>query len=120
MKPHDFSITSRFTVATCLSALAFALTLTPPPALAQHDHHAAPPAQTAPAPIASGQGVVKKIDSERQRLTLAHAPIPALGWPAMTMPFAVSNPALLQGLKVGDTVEFDLKDEQTIRAIRRQ
>jgi Cu/Ag efflux protein CusF len=106
--------------AACLSALVLAFA---PPALAQHDHHAATSSQAANStkpPIASGQGVIKKIDHEKQRLTLAHGPIATLGWPAMTMPFAVSDPALLQGLKVDDTVEFDLKDEETINAIRRR
>ncbi|MDR0737091.1 MAG: copper-binding protein [Zoogloeaceae bacterium] len=38
----------------------------------------------------------------------------------MTMPFTVAGPALLQGLQVGDRIGFDLKDEQTISAIRRR
>jgi Cu(I)/Ag(I) efflux system protein CusF len=119
MKPQPKTRQIHLTAA-CLSAFVLAFA---PPALAQHDHHTATPAQAAnntKPPIASGQGVVKKIDHEKQRLTLAHGPITTLGWPAMTMPFTVSDPALLQGLKVDDTVEFDLKDEETINAIRRR
>lgn len=63
-----------------------------------HEHHA--PAKAQAAPIASGQGVVKKIDPAKQRLTLQHDPIAALGWPAMTMPLTVADPALLQGLEM--------------------
>jgi Cu(I)/Ag(I) efflux system protein CusF len=70
--------------------------------------------------LASGEGIVKKIDTEKQRLILEHGPIAKLDWPAMTAPFAVTAPDLLQGLKVGDRVGFDLRDEQTIGAIRRQ
>ncbi|MDR2788842.1 MAG: copper-binding protein [Candidatus Accumulibacter sp.] len=110
-----------FPLAAAFAALALALA---PPALAQHNHdhgsHAPAKARAAQTPIASGQGIVKEIDPEKQRLTLQHGPIAALGWPAMTMPFAIANPALLQGLKAGDEIEFDLKDEQTISAVRRK
>ncbi|GHT96874.1 hypothetical protein AGMMS49545_23110 [Betaproteobacteria bacterium] len=90
-----------------------------PNALAQHEHHATPTpaANTNTTALAVGQGTVKKIDPEKLRLTLAHAPIKKLGWPAMTMPFAVTDKALLQKLKVNDVVRFELKDEQTIVAV---
>ena len=39
-------------------------------------------------------------------VTLSHQPVPAIGWPAMTMTFRLANPALAQGLKVGDRVAF--------------
>lgn len=84
-----------------------------PHALAQHEHHATPTATA----LVSGQGIVKKIDVENLRLTLSHDPIEKLGWPAMTMPFAVTDKALLQKLKVNDVVRFELKDEQTIVAV---
>ncbi|MGB4343492.1 MAG: copper-binding protein [Moraxellaceae bacterium] len=61
--------------------------------------------------------VVKSIDAGQGRITLAHEPISALSWPAMTMPFAVSSPALLQGLKEGQQVRFTLEGESTITAI---
>lgn len=103
----------RLNTLALISALAL---IAAPNALAQHEHHAAPTAADTTA-LASGQGGVKKIDPEKLRLTLAHDPIKKLGWPAMTMPFAVTNKALLQNLKVGDVVRFELKDEQTIAAI---
>ncbi|MDR2260033.1 MAG: copper-binding protein [Azoarcus sp.] len=104
------------------SLAALALLLLAPPALAQpgHDHASHAPARAQTAPLASGQGIVKKIDREKQRLTLAHDPIAQLQWPAMTMPFTVVDPALLQGLEVGDRIGFDLKDEQTIGAVRKR
>jgi Cu/Ag efflux protein CusF len=110
---------ARRLAAACLAASTLTLA---PYALAQHNHnHPAPvKAQPAQAFIASGEGVVQKIDPEKQRLTLRHAPIAALNWPAMTMPFALANPALLQNLQVGDKIEFDLQDEQTIGGIRRR
>lgn len=52
-----------------------------------------------------GTGVIKAIDP-RGSITLQHGPIAAVSWPAMTMTFKV-KPALLKGLKVGQTVDFD-------------
>jgi Cu/Ag efflux protein CusF len=43
--------------------------------------------------------------------------IAQLNWPAMTMPFAVTDKALLEGLRVNDVVRFELRDEQTITAL---
>ncbi|MDR1462699.1 MAG: copper-binding protein [Azoarcus sp.] len=114
---------ARRLAAACLPALILALA---PQALAQHAHdhgqHTAAPAETADGQtvIASGQGIVKKIDLEKQRLILEHEAIAALNWPAMTMPFAVTDTALLQDLKIGDRIDFDLKDQRTISAIRRR
>lgn len=48
---------------------------------------------------------------------LPRVSIPALNWPAMTLPFAVSSPALLQGLSEGQQVCFTLEGESTITAI---
>ncbi|MBM3115481.1 efflux RND transporter periplasmic adaptor subunit [Jeongeupia naejangsanensis] len=53
-----------------------------------------------------GVGVVRVI--EAGSVTLAHEPIAALKWPAMTMPFTLMNPVAAKGLKVGDKVRFTL------------
>ncbi|HVE06619.1 MAG TPA: efflux RND transporter periplasmic adaptor subunit [Paraburkholderia sp.] len=39
-------------------------------------------------------------------MTFSHQPIPALGWPAMTMSFSKPAPDAFAGVKVGDTVHF--------------
>jgi Cu(I)/Ag(I) efflux system membrane fusion protein len=39
-------------------------------------------------------------------MTFSHQPIPALGWPAMTMSFNKPAPDAFAGVKVGDTVHF--------------
>ena len=36
------------------------------------------------------------------------APIDSIQWPAMTMAFKVASPELLEGVKVGDKVQFGL------------
>jgi len=68
---------------------------------------AAPAAETR-AELPHGVGVVQSIDAETGTLTIAHQPIESLGWPAMTMPFKVAKPELLQRTTVGENVEFTL------------
>jgi Cu(I)/Ag(I) efflux system membrane fusion protein len=43
---------------------------------------------------------------EADSITLDHAPVPALRWPAMTMPFSLADAALARGLKKGEAVSF--------------
>lgn len=70
--------------------------------------HAGPTAEAAPSARASG--TVRAIDTVKGRVTLAHGAVPSLHWPAMTMDFA-ATPEQLQGLKVGDRVEFEFHAE---------
>jgi Cu/Ag efflux protein CusF len=57
-------------------------------------------------------GVVKAIDPVSGRVTIAYEAVEALGWPAGTMPFAVSKTALLDAATVGQKVRFRLEDQQ--------
>jgi len=60
-----------------------------------------------------GIGRIEVIDRARLSIKLAHEPIKSLGWPGMTMQFKVASAALLNGIKAGDTVRFELgKDVQ--------
>ena len=52
-------------------------------------------------------GVVKKIEPNAARVTLRHDPIASLGWPSMTMPFAVKDRKTLASVKPDQRVEFD-------------
>lgn len=116
MKEITMNLETRRPLLALLSASALVLA---PNAIAQHDahqHHAPAPTATQTA-LATGQGIVKKIDPETQRLTLAHDAIEKLGWPAMTMSFAVTDKALLKEIKIGDVVRFELQNEQTITAV---
>ncbi|NTV95837.1 MAG: efflux RND transporter periplasmic adaptor subunit, partial [Thiobacillus sp.] len=54
-----------------------------------------------------GTARIVAADPKTGALTMEHDPIPALKWPAMTMDFKVAAPALLNGLKKGQAVEFD-------------
>lgn len=58
-----------------------------------------------------GSGKVTAIDRKNSQVTLAHDPIPDLGWPAMTMAFKVKDVMQLDTLKPGDQVSFDLKSD---------
>ncbi|MCL4685587.1 copper-binding protein [Myxococcota bacterium] len=67
-----------------------------------------------------GQGRIVAIDVENAEITLDHGDIPGL-MEAMTMPFPVSDPKLLEGLQVGQQVEFDLEHRggmYTVKGIR--
>ncbi|MBI3439085.1 MAG: copper-binding protein [Proteobacteria bacterium] len=54
-------------------------------------------------------GVVTQIDADAGTVTFDHQAIAAIGWPAMTMQFHAEDPAVLQGIAVGDHVSFQLK-----------
>lgn len=58
--------------------------------------------------MADGVGVIRGIDPAAGMVTLEHAPIPALKWPAMTMKLNANPPSLLKGLSVGQAVKFQL------------
>ncbi|RYY17615.1 MAG: efflux RND transporter periplasmic adaptor subunit, partial [Alphaproteobacteria bacterium] len=66
-------------------------------------------------------GSVEAIDP--RSITLSHQPVPAIGWPAMTMTFRVADPALLRGYKKGDRVRFGFdqpSEGPTLRRIVRE
>ncbi|MHB0972970.1 MAG: copper-binding protein [Thiobacillus sp.] len=54
-----------------------------------------------------GVGVVKSVDPDKGSITLAHQAIPALKWPAMTMPFKIDK-QLASGVRRGQRVTFEL------------
>lgn len=53
-----------------------------------------------------GVGVVDAVDQAKGIVTLSHEPIASLGWPAMTMDFAVEDKKLFKKLVVGKKVQF--------------
>ncbi len=91
-------------------AMAAATLAAAPTALAQSDHasHHETDNQTVAqsAQTALTDGVVRKVDKEAGKLTIAHGPIESLGMPKMTMAYRVKDPAMLAGLKAGDKIRF--------------
>lgn len=54
-------------------------------------------------------GVVQAVDPAAGTITIHHEAVEALGWPAMTMPFKLARPELLDGVAVGDRIELELE-----------
>lgn len=52
------------------------------------------------------KGVVNKVDAKAQKVTIKHEELKNLDMPAMTMVFRVDDPALLEKLKEGSSIEF--------------
>jgi Cu/Ag efflux protein CusF len=63
-------------------------------------------AQVAQAGPVQGSGIVNSVDPSRRKINLSHNAIPAIGWPAMTMDFAVAPSVDLRQVKVGAHVNF--------------
>jgi Cu(I)/Ag(I) efflux system protein CusF len=66
-------------------------------------------------------GEVRKVDKDNRKITLKHGEIKSLDMPPMTMVFQVSDPALLDKVKPGDKVQFNVvKDgaKYTVTEIR--
>lgn len=65
-------------------------------------------ASTALAGDAGTTGKINSIDAAGRTINLTHGPIDSLGWPGMTMDFAVLPSIDLGALKPGETVAFTL------------
>ena len=77
-----------------------------------------------PSPAAPVYETVGRIDAmDASSITLSHQPVAAIGWPAMTMTFRVTNPALLRGYAKGQRVRFGFDqpaEGPTLRRIARE
>lgn len=56
-------------------------------------------------------GQVNKVEPSKNKVVLAHEPIPALGWPAMKMGFTTAEGVSLEGLQEGDLVRFVIESK---------
>ncbi|KAF0249558.1 MAG: hypothetical protein FD167_1039 [bacterium] len=63
-----------------------------------------------------GKGLVKAINTNKQKVTLDHEVIKDY-MEAMTMDFSVAEKTMLESVKVGDKIEFTLKHEAGIDTI---
>lgn len=89
------------TVTAPMAGTAYAIT-------PSHNHEEAQHAQAQTKH--EGYGVFKSVNTEAGKVQIAHQPIDSLGWPAMTMWFALRS-SLPHDLKVGDDVRFELVQE---------
>jgi Cu/Ag efflux protein CusF len=51
-------------------------------------------------------GEVTRINKDTRKVTIRHGPMPHLDMPAMTMVYAVKDPAMLDQVKVGSKIRF--------------
>ena len=75
-------------------------------AFAHEAHHKKPQNAVVAQASALSEGEIRKIDKEASKITLKHGPIKNLDMPPMTMVFRVTDPAMLDQVKVGDKVRF--------------
>lgn len=83
---------------------------------------AAMPADAAASTSASASGVVESVDADAKKITIAHGPVEALKWPAMTMTFQAPD-VDLTAIKQGDHVGFEFSSigmKASITKITRQ
>lgn len=60
-----------------------------------------------------GEGVVNAIMPDARTINVTHDPIPALGWPTMTMDFAVAPTVNLSALAISHSIAFTLERDQS-------
>jgi Cu(I)/Ag(I) efflux system membrane fusion protein len=62
-------------------------------------------------------GLIEQITANS--VTLSHQPVPAIGWPAMTMTFQLPDAVVARGLSTGDRVRFGFDQPPTGPTVRR-
>ncbi len=70
--------------------------------------------------LPQSDGVIKKIDAAKGKVSIAHGEITNLKMPPMTMSFTAKDPAMLKGFKEGDKVRFraaEVKGNLTVVSI---
>ncbi len=58
---------------------------------------------------AQGTGTVNSVDAAGHKLNVSHDPIPAIGFPAMTMDFVVAPSVDLSAVKPGSRIKFTVE-----------
>jgi Cu(I)/Ag(I) efflux system membrane fusion protein len=97
-------------VAFCASLIAF---------LAAAGCDRAPPAD-APAGSAGTEymavGTLNSVDRTAGTVNISHNPVPAAGWPAMTMDFKLTDPDAARDLEPGERVDLHFTIESGMNA----
>ena len=66
------------------------------------------PAQAAKGSVShQARGTLEAIDLKNGTVTVTHAPVASLNWPAMTMDFILANPSLADKFKAGSPVDIE-------------
>ncbi|MDR3347925.1 MAG: copper-binding protein [Helicobacteraceae bacterium] len=64
------------------------------------------------------KGIVKGINLADQKITIEHESIPELSWSAMTMRFSFADASLIDGIDVGDKVDFSFVQSGRLLLLR--
>lgn len=70
------------------------------------------------ATMAMATGTVESVDAAAGKITIAHGPVEALKWPAMTMAFK-ATPEQVASVKSGQKVEFEFESKDTDNTLTR-
>lgn len=104
LKAGETVVTSgQFLIDSEASLKASLMRMTSPVAVEDQNQH------QMPAPIV-GQGILREVLLKESKVNISHAPIPALGWPDMTMYFKVKPGIALDSFKPEQKVEFELEE----------
>jgi membrane fusion protein, copper/silver efflux system len=57
-------------------------------------------------------GRINEVDAAGRQVNLYHEPIPQIGWPAMTMDFAVADDVSLEGIQPAMAVRFRMRERE--------
>ena len=94
---------------TMLSAMALvASVIAAPTAFSAEEAHGNHQEAANSAPTHQLHGVVNSVNAEAGRVNITHDPVESLKWPKMKMNFKAHDPAILDGLKPGMTVDFEI------------
>jgi Cu(I)/Ag(I) efflux system protein CusF len=72
----------------------------------------------APATSATASGTVESVDAAGGKIVIAHGPVDALKWPAMTMGFT-ATPEQIKAVQAGQKVTFDFDSQGSNNTITR-
>lgn len=86
----------------------------------EHHHNStATTAETASQAVISSVGIVKNIDLNNRKITIAHEAIPSIHWPAMTMRFTFTEVNdSINALKVDSHVNFTFVQQGDISLLQ--
>lgn len=69
--------------------------------------------------VISATGIVKDVDFQNKKITIAHEAIPSIGWPAMTMRFTFTTQnGDITALKSGNKVNFSFVQQGNISLLQ--
>jgi Cu(I)/Ag(I) efflux system membrane fusion protein len=112
----NFLIDAESNLKAALSSLGEHAVQSAPPSAAAMEEHAAHSAPAQPEKEAKpvghqAQGKLVAINGDGT-VSITHEPIKSLGWPGMTMDFALANPSLMQGIRPGSMITFEIVERK--------